>query len=44
MTMTLPWRRITRHFSHIRLTEARTFMVWVLLALANSYPITQVNL
>ena len=26
ITMTLPWRRITRHFSHMRFTEARTFI------------------
>jgi hypothetical protein len=24
--MTRPWRRITRHLSHMRFTEARTFM------------------
>ena len=43
ITITRPWRRITRHLSHILLTEARTFMVWVLSAFANRYPITQVN-
>jgi hypothetical protein len=26
ITITRPWRRITRHFSHMRFTEARTFI------------------
>jgi len=43
MTITRPWRRITRHLSHIFLTEARTFMGVVLSEFANSHPITSVN-
>ena len=43
ITITRPWRRITRHLSHILLTEARTFMVWVLSAFANRQPTTWVN-
>jgi len=27
ITITRPWRRMTRHFSQIRRTEGRTFMV-----------------
>ena len=32
MTMTLPWRRITLHLSHIGLTLALTFMVFLVVA------------
>jgi hypothetical protein len=27
MTSTAPWRRMTLHFSHIGLTDGRTFMI-----------------
>jgi hypothetical protein len=27
MTRTAPWRRMTLHFSHIGLTDGRTFMM-----------------
>jgi hypothetical protein len=27
ITRTAPWRRITLHFSHIGLTDGRTFMI-----------------
>ena len=43
ITITLPWRRITRHLSHIFLTEARTFMGVVLSEFANEQPTTWVN-
>ena len=36
ITITRPWRRITRHLSHIFLTEARTFMGLVLSDLQTS--------
>ena len=40
MTITRPWRRITRHLSHIFLTEARTFMGVVLSEFSNEQPTT----
>src|SRR5437868_12253190 len=43
MTRTVPWRRITLHFSHILFTEGRTFMrrscfSWLLVPVGDATP------
>jgi hypothetical protein len=37
MTRTVPWRRITLHFSHILLTDGRTFTPFLLVSRAGDY-------